>query len=88
MMLVDAPRFDAMRSAAIIRLLLKDPLRVLPERKAMRGALMATGDVMFVIVGERMMAENHAEHKSARAQRRRIGEVGPKQQQRRRSAET
>ena len=56
MMLVDAPRFDAMRSAAIIRLLLKDPLRVLPERKAMRGALMATGDVMFVIVGERMMA--------------------------------
>ena len=81
MMLVDAPRFDAMRSAAIIRLLLKDPLRVLPERKAMRGALMATGDVMFVIVGERMMAENHAEHKSARAQttpRRRIGE-GPKQ---------
>ena len=48
MMLVDAPRFDAMRSAAIIRLLLKDPLRVLPERKAMRGALMATGDVMFV----------------------------------------
>ena len=46
-MLVYAPRFDAMRSAADTRLVLKDPLRVLPERKAMRGALMAIVDVML-----------------------------------------
>lgn len=41
MILVVAPSLDAMRSAAAMSLALKDPFRVLPERKAILGALIA-----------------------------------------------